>query len=107
MPQIQRTPGRHVTRRIEQPRNLPTAKQPPGPTAEALTECHNTAVRTYGSNSGGRHAFNPTTKQCAGVWDGYSGFPHDTVITPLSWGRIDAKTAQRVLEGDGYTEEPS
>jgi hypothetical protein len=107
MPQMQRAPGRHVTRRIEQPRNLPIAKQQPGPTAVALAESHNTAVRTHGSNSGGRHAFDPTTRQSAGVWDGYDGFPRNTVITPLSWGRIDAKTAQRVLEGDGFVEEPS
>lgn len=101
MPQLQRRPGRHTTRRIDEPRGLPIARREPGAAAEALAEAHNVAVRAYGSDSGGWHAFDPATNLSAGVWDGQEGFPRNTVITPLSWGRIDARTAQRVLEGDG------
>lgn len=101
MPQLTRRPGRHITRQLEQPRGLIVARHEPGLAAEALTEAHNIAVRTYGSDSGGFHAFNPATCLSADVWDSVGGFPPDTVITRLSWGRIDVHTAQRILEGDG------
>lgn len=100
MPQLQRSPGRHATRRIDEPRGLPIARHEPGVAAEALAEAHNVAVRTYGSDSGGFHAFDPTTNLSADVWDGQGGFPTGTVVTRLAWGRIDARTAQRILEAD-------
>lgn len=102
MPQMTRTPGRHVTRRLTEPRGLGQAANQPGPTAAALASTHNEAVRQYGSDSGGYHTFNPATLTSEGVWDGSDGFPRNAVVTPLSYGRIDERTAQRLLEGDGY-----
>lgn len=101
MGQMQRTPGRHITRRLEQPWGVKLARHQPGRLAKALTNAHNDAVRTYGSDCAGFHAFNPVTRSSAGVWDGNGGFPADTVVTPMVWGRIDATLAQRLLEADG------
>lgn len=100
MPHLARRLGRHTTRRLDQPRGLPIAKQQTGMTAAALASAHNAAVREYGSDSGGYHAFDPTTRLSAGVWDGVDGFPSGSVVTPLAWGRIDADIAQRILEAD-------
>jgi hypothetical protein len=97
--QMQHTPGRHVTRQLERPLMLHSARRKPGTLATALADTHNEAVRRFGSDCGGWHVFNPATRTSEGVWDG--DFPRDTVVTPLAWGRIDARTAQRVLEGDG------
>ncbi|MEV5819342.1 hypothetical protein AB0L22_09215 [Micromonospora haikouensis] len=99
MPQMQARPGRKKTRRLDQPRGLNPRRNTPGPLAEALAAAHNNAVKAYGSDSGGFHAFHPATLESAGVWMG--GFPADTVVTRLSWGLIDPELAQRVLEGDG------
>jgi hypothetical protein len=100
VPQMQRTPGRHITRQLEQPRGVNLARNQPGRLAEALADAHNDAVRAYGSDSGGKHAFDPTTAASAGVWDS-PPFPDGTVVTRLAWGRIDAALAQRLLEADG------
>jgi hypothetical protein len=100
MAQMQRTPGRHTTKRVEQPRLLVVAKGQPGQRAEALTGAHNEAVRLFGSDCGGWHVFDLASEGSAGVWDNTGGFPSGSLVTPLSWGRIDAATAQRVLEGD-------
>ncbi len=101
MPQMTRTPGRHTTRRIEQPTGLPFIRGVVTMKAEALAAAHNKAVREYGSDSGGYHADDPTTRQTAGVWESGSPFPRQTVVTPLAWGRIDAQLAQRVLQSEG------
>jgi hypothetical protein len=100
VPQMQRTPGRHVTRRLEPPRITIGSGRAATTLAEAMATAHNTAVREYGSDCGGFHAFNPDTRTSAGVWDGVGSFPRVAVITPLSWGRIDATLAQRLLEAD-------
>jgi hypothetical protein len=103
MPELQRTPGRHVTRRLEDPHGkLPGSltRNEPGPTAQALADAHNEAVRVYGSNSGGWHAHDPHARSTAGVYDG-DPFPKGTVVSALAWGRIDERIAQRLLELDG------
>jgi hypothetical protein len=104
MPQLERRPGRKVTRQIEQPRGLNLAQRSPGKLAEALADTHNDAVRDYGSDSGGKHAFDPASASSAGVWD-HPPFPDGAVVSLLSWGRIDAEYAQRLLEGDGVDTE--
>lgn len=105
MAHLEPRPGRRVTRRLEAPRGYATAARFPGSLAAALADAHNGAVRRYGSDCGGFHAFDPQTKASAGVWDaGPPGFPHGTVVTPLAWGRIDAWMAQRALEADGIKE---
>jgi hypothetical protein len=101
MPQMTRTPGRHTTRRIEQPTGLPVSPGVVTMKAEALAAAHNKAVREYGSDSGGYHAFDPSSSLSAGVWERGSIFPHHTVVTPLAWGRIDRQLAQRVLHSEG------
>lgn len=103
MGRMEPTPGRHVTRRLQEPRLItPSSQRTPGPAAHALAQAHNDAVRRHGSDSGGYHAFNPQGMTSDGVWD--EGFPAGAVVTPLSWGRIDAGLAQRVLQHDGWTE---
>lgn len=99
---MERTPCRHTTRRLEQPRGLPPTRRQPNLVAERLAVEHNRAVHDYGSDSGGYHAYRPPDQASMGVYDG-GPFPEDTVVTRLSWGRIDAGLAQRVLEGDGWT----
>jgi hypothetical protein len=106
------TPGRHTTRRIEQPdrggiMKVYTALHRPSTLALLLVECHNKAVRAYGSDCGGFHTFDPQQCQSAGVWDGTDGFPDGSVVTPLAWGLIDEALAQRVLEADGVDTEIS
>lgn len=97
---MQPTPGRKVTRRLEEPRLSLPPKRPPDCNAEALTEAHNAAVKAYGSDCGGWHAYDYDRSETVGVFsDG--PFPKDSVVTPLAWGRIDTKLAQRVLEYDG------
>ncbi len=91
-----------ITRRLEEPRIVFIAKNPPGPLAAALVEWHNAAVNQFGSDSGLSHAFDPETGVCAQVNDGAHGFLPGTVVSRLSWGRIDAALAQRLLEADGY-----
>ena len=100
MAALQRTPGRKVTRRLEEPRFLGNAEREPGTLAGYLAERHNHAVNQYGSNSGGFHAFDPDMMGTAGVFDG-SPFPASTVVTRLAWGHISPEIAQRVLESDG------
>lgn len=99
-----RTPGRKVTRRLEVPLHLPLPRREPGVTATALADAHNQAVREYGSNSGGLHAFDVRKRESAGVWSG-GPFPDESVVSRLSWGRIDAVLAQRLLQCDGWGEE--
>lgn len=101
MGQMQPTRGRHVIRRLEEPWGLPTARWIPTPLAGILADAHNAAVWQYGSDCGGFHAFDPESRSSAGVWDGRGGFPSGTVVTKLAWGRIDAETAQRVLQSEG------
>lgn len=101
-----RTPGRKVTRRIEEPRIVGSLERQPGVTAQAFADAHNQAVRQYGSNSGGRHAFHVPTRESAGVWDGTTSYPADTVVTSLSWGHLSTDLAQRLLTGDGWGDEP-
>jgi hypothetical protein len=99
MPEMQRRPGRKVTRQIERP--MPgILRGEPSDLAAQLMAAHNAAVRAYGSDSGGFCAFEPTTRSWS-VWDGSDGFPNGTVVTRLAWGRLDARLAQRLLEGDG------
>lgn len=100
MGQMQRVPGRHVARRLEEPPGLLIASRLPTPLALDLATAHNTAVRDYGSDCGGFHAFDPESRASAGVWDGVGGFPDGAVVTRMSWGRIDATLAQRILEAD-------
>lgn len=102
---MERTPGPHVTRRLTEPRGYSTPQRPPGPTAHALAQAHNEAVRNYGSDCGGYHAFQPSTSVSDGVWTGEGGYPSGSVVTALAWGRIDTRTAQRVLEADGVFED--
>jgi hypothetical protein len=103
MSELQRTPGRHVTRRLTEPsfwlRHQPVNK--PGDMAEALADLHLQAVQQYGSNSGGYHAFDPKTMTTAGVFESGSVFPDGTVVSDLAWGRITTTLAQRLLEYDG------
>jgi hypothetical protein len=100
MPQLERRPGRKITRQIERP--MPgILRGNPGDLAAQLMAAHNAAVQAYGSDSGGFCAFDPTARSWS-VWDGGDGFPVGTVVTRLSWGRLDARLAQRLLEGDGY-----
>lgn len=100
MAALHRTPGRKVTRRLEEPRFHGTAKRQPGILAGHLAERHNHAVNQYGSDSGGFHAFDPETMGTAGVFDG-GPFPDGTIVTRLAWGHISVGLAQRLLEGDG------
>ncbi len=100
MAALQRRPGRHKTRRLNQPRGIAPARKAPGALADALTVAHNDAVQAFGSDSGGYLAFDPTTSASAGVWDGQGGFPANTVVTRLAWGFIDPTLAQRILEAD-------
>lgn len=100
MSELQRTPGRHVTRRLTEPRFIHAARRDPGVLAEALAESHNRAVAEYGSNSGGWHAFDPASGDTAGVFDA-GPYPDGTVVSDLAWGRIDPTTAQCLLEMDG------
>lgn len=88
-----------ITRRIEEP-NLDT-NNTPGPNATSLAYCHNDAVEEYGSDSGLFHAFDPEAPGTASVGDGVRGFPRGTVVSRLSWGRIDARLAQALLDQDG------
>lgn len=104
MGRMEPTAGRHVIRQLVEPRGLPIAKRQPSFLAWALHLAHNAAVRAHGSDSGGYHAFDSATRESAGVWSGPE-FPAGSVVTPLAWGRIDAGIAQRVLEGDGITDE--
>lgn len=102
---MDRTPGRHVTRRIEEPRIGNSYRWDRSTRlAHLLADAHNTSVREYGSDCGGFHTFDPTTRESAGVYDG-SPFPPGSVVTLLSWGRIDAALAQRLLEADGIDTE--
>lgn len=101
MPEMQPRPGRKVTRRLEEPRIIAANRFIPTPLAGTMADAHNAAVREYGSDSGGRCAFDPTSRTWS-VWDGSDGYPDGTVVTRLEWGRIDAKLAQCLLEGDGY-----
>lgn len=100
MAEVQRTPGRHVTRRLEEPRLTPSTNRP-SESAQRLAGAHNDAVRQYGSNSGGFHTYNPDALATAGVHDGAGGFPDGTVVSPLAWGVISDRLAQRLLEQDG------
>jgi hypothetical protein len=97
---LQRTPGRHVTRRLTEPRLDGPPMNAPGATAELLAGAHNRAVQTYGSNSGGWHAFDPLTVTTAGVFD-EGPFPSGTVVSNLAWGLINLELAQLLLEYDG------
>lgn len=101
MARMERTPGRHVTRRLDEPRlfSLP-GQRTPTPLAGLLAEAHNQAVREYGSDCGGFHAFDWTARESAGVWESGSTFPDGTVVSRLAWGRIDAFLAQRLLDAD-------
>ena len=101
MPQMQARFGRRITRTVEPLPMLNPLRGEVGDLAVAFAYAHNEAVQRFGSNCGGFHAFNPNTRASEGVWDGTDGFPRDTVVTRLSWGRIGARTAQRLLEGDG------
>lgn len=101
MPQLERQPGRKVTRRLEEPRITVANRFIPTPLAGTMADAHNAAVREYGSDSGGCCAFDPVAKTWT-VWASNGSYPRDTVVTRLSWGRIDAKLAQCLLEGDGY-----
>lgn len=98
MAELQRARGVKVTRRLTNPRLVPSGE--PGQKAHALAWLHNTAVREYGSNSGGFHAFNPDTQTTAGVYDD-GPFPDGTVVSRLEWGQLSAEEAQRLLEVDG------
>jgi hypothetical protein len=100
---LQRTPGRHVTRRLEEPTGKlmgSLTRNEPGTAAQALADAHNEAVQVYGSNSGGWHAYDPQSASTAGVYGG-APFPDGTVVSALAWGRIDEQIAQRLLELDG------
>lgn len=99
---LQRTPGRHVTRRLTEPDRglLTNPEHPVSNHAYHLAEGHNAAVREYGSNSGGWHAYDPELPGTVGVFDG-GPFPPGSVVSNLAWGRIDAQLAQRLLEHDG------
>jgi hypothetical protein len=97
---LERPGGRQVTRRLVEPRALNRSGAEPGDHALRLAEAHNEAVRLFGSDSGGFHAYDPARKESVGVHDG--DFPQGAVVTPLAWGRIDAELAQRILEGDGW-----
>lgn len=99
---MERTPGRHTTRRLTEPRLFGVLRQEPAAVALVLAAAHNEAVRQFGSDCSGFHAFNPTTGASEGVWTGQGGYPRDTVVTPLAWGQIDARLAQRALEADGH-----
>lgn len=99
MAQLQRARGQKVTRRLTNPHLVPSTREP-GKKAHALAWLHNAAVREYGSNSGGFHAFDPDTQTTAGVYD-EGPFPDGTVVSRLEWGQLSAEEAQRLLEGDG------
>lgn len=101
---LQRTPGRKVTRRLQDPSSSAMSglrRREPGELAEILAAAHNKAVQEYGSNSGGVHAFNPETRTTEGVYESGGTYPRDTVITSLAWGKISVELAQRLLEMDG------
>jgi len=97
--------GPRITRRLEAPTAVGLARHPPGPDATALADAHNAAVRSHGSDSGGTLAFNPHTRAAAGVFTGEHGYPADTIVTRLAWGRITPDIAQALLEGDGLISE--
>jgi hypothetical protein len=102
MAELQRTPGRHVTRRLEDPAVAllgSGTRNEPGDLARSLMSAHNAAVRAYGSNSGGYVAFDPQTGEVVVLDD--EPFPRGTAVSWLSWGVIDEGTAQRLLEMDG------
>jgi hypothetical protein len=101
---MERTPGRHVTRRLDEPRLLSLPSQrTPTLLAGLLAEAHNQAVRDYGSDCGGFHAFDPIARESGGVWESGGGFPDGTVVSRLAWGRIDAFLAQRLLDADAVS----
>lgn len=102
MAELQRSPGRKVTRRLARPM-LSWPLRVPSHKAVALMTAHNAAVRAYGSNSDAFHAFDPDTSATAGVYDG-GPFPDGTVVSRLEWGQIDEHEAQRLLEMDGAAE---
>lgn len=101
---LQRTPGRKVTRRLQEPSSFIMGglrRSEPGDLAAALAAAHNRAVQEYGSNSGGVHAFKPDTRKTEGVFEAGGTYPRDTVVTQLAWGKISAELVQRILEMDG------
>lgn len=101
---LQRTPGRKVTRRLQDPSTSVMGglrRNEPGDLAETLAALHNRAVQEYGSNSGGVHAFNPDTRATEGVYESGGTYPRNTVVTQLAWGKISVELAQRILELDG------
>jgi hypothetical protein len=99
---LRRAPGRHVTRRLTEPESWLLGQPEKSPTnvAHYLAEEHNRAVREYGSNSGGWHAYDPNLPASVGVFDG-GPFPAGSVVSSLAWGRITSEFAQRLLEFDG------
>jgi hypothetical protein len=102
MPELTPTPGPHVIRRLTDPPAdyLQPARTEPGLAAQEIAYCHNAALKKFGSDSGGFHAFDPAHRFTLGVFDGNGSFPPGSVVTSLAWGRITARLAQRVLELD-------
>jgi len=104
MAALQRTPGRKVTRRLQDPTTFVMGglrRGVPGALAEVLADLHNEAVREYGSNSGGVHAFDPERQATEGVYESGGTYPRNTVISSLAWGKISPELAQRLLEMEG------
>lgn len=103
MNELEPTPGPHITRRVEQPPGY--YLEPPRRTvvglAAALAVAHNQALKVYGSDCGGSHAFDPVHGTTIGVFPAGGVYPQGSVVTSLAWGRIDTRLAQRVLELDG------